>query len=82
MKPKPRTSHAARPIELVEVMNRSLLEYPLCIINGDGKKYTEWSTDVKLFPLAFNSQFTTTHELAQYEMINNQKPLKLLMFTP
>ena len=56
---------------LQEVMNRSLLEYPLCIINGDGKKYTEWSTDVKLFPLAFNSQFTTTHELAQYEMINN-----------
>ena len=38
MKIKPRTSHAPRPNELVEVMNRSLQEYPLFVINGDGKK--------------------------------------------
>ena len=45
---------------LVEGMNRSLQEYLRCIINGMIQKYTEWSADVKLFPLAYNSQITTT----------------------
>ena len=45
---------------LVEGMNRSLQEYLRCIINGNDTKYTEWSADVKLFPLAYNSQITTT----------------------
>ena len=60
IKHKPRTSHATWTNRLVEVMNRSLQEYLRCIINGNDTKYTEWSADVKLFPLAYNSQITTT----------------------
>ena len=30
-------------------------------------KYTEWSADVKLFPLAYNSQITTTLGMSPYE---------------
>ena len=56
MKHKPRTSHAPWTNGLVEGMNRSLQKYLRCIINGNDTKYTEWSTDVKLFSLAYNSQ--------------------------
>ena len=52
---EPRTSHAPWTIVLVEGMNRSLQEYLRCIINGNDKNYTEWSTDVKLFLLAYTS---------------------------
>ena len=50
-------------------MNRSLQEYLRCIINGNDTKYTEWSADVKLFPLAYNSQITTTLGMSPYEMV-------------
>ena len=53
-------NHAPWTNGLVEGMNRSLQEYLRCIINGNDTKYTEWSADVKLFPLAYNSQITTT----------------------
>ena len=45
---------------LVEGMNRSLQEYLRCIFNGNDIRYTEWPSDVKLFPLSNNSQITTT----------------------
>ena len=60
IKHKPRTSRAPWTNGLVEVMNRSLQEYLRCIVNGNDTRYTEWSTDVKLFPLSYNSQKTTT----------------------
>ena len=81
IKHKPRTSHAPWTNGLVEGMNRSLQEYLRCIINGNDTKYTEWSADVKLFPLAYNSQITTTLEMSPYEMVFNQKPRKPIMFT-
>ena len=81
IKHKPRTSHAPWTNGLVEGMNRSLQEYLRCIINGNDTKYTEWSTDVKLFPLAYNSQITTTLGMSPYEMVFNQKPRKPIMFT-
>ena len=81
IKHKPRTSHAPWTNGLVEGMNRSLQEYLRCIINGNDTKYTEWSADVKLFPLAYNSQITTTLGMSPYEMIFNQKPRKPIMFT-
>ena len=62
-------------------MNRSLQENLRCIINGNDTKYTEWSADVKLFPLAYNSQITTTLGMSPYEMVFNQKPRKPIMFT-
>ena len=62
-------------------MNRSLQEYLRCIINGNDTKYTEWSADVKLFPLAYNSQITTTLGMSPYEMVFDQKPRKPIMFT-
>ena len=62
-------------------MNRSLQEYLRCIINGNNTRYTEWSTDVKLFPLSYNSQITTTSGLSPYEKVFNQKPRKPIMFT-
>ena len=80
-KHKPRTSHAPWTIGLVEGMNRSRQEYLRCIINGNDTRYTEWSTDVKLFPLSYNSQITTTLGLSPYEMVFNQKPRKPIMFT-
>ena len=76
IKHKPRTSHAPWTNGLVERMNRSLQEYLRCILNGNDTKYTEWSTDVKLLPLAYNSQITTTLELSPYEMVFNQMPRK------
>ena len=81
IKHKPRTSHAPWTNGLVEGMNRSLQEYLRCIINGNDTKYTEWSADVKLFPLAYNSQITTTLGMSPYEMVFNQKPHKPIMFT-
>ena len=81
IKHKPRTSHAPWTNGLVEGMNRSLQEYLRCIINGNDTKYTEWSTDVKLFPLAYNSQRTTTLGMSAYEMVFNQKPRKPIVLT-
>ena len=62
-------------------MNRSLQEYLRSIINGNDTRYTEWSTDVKLFPSAYNSQNTTTPGMTPYKMVFNQKPEKPLVFT-
>ena len=63
-------------------MNRSLQEYVRCILKGNDTRYTEWSTDVKLFPLTYNSQVTTTLGLSPNEMVFNQKPRKPILFTP
>ena len=60
IKHKPRTSHAPWTNGLVEGMIRSIQEYLRCTINGNDTRYTEWSADVKLFPLSYNSQITTT----------------------
>ena len=81
IKHKPRTSHAPWTNGLVEGMNRSLQEYLRCIINGNDTRYTEWSTDVKLFPLSSNSQITTTLGMSPYKMVFNQKSRKPIMFT-
>ena len=81
IKHKPRTSHTPRTNGLVEGMNRSLQEYLRCIINGNDTRYTEWSTNVKLFPLSYNSQIMTTLGMSPYEMVFNQKPRKPIMFT-
>ena len=81
IKHKPSTSHAPWTNGLVEGINLSLQEYLRCIINGNDTRYTEWSTDVKLFPLSFNSQITTNFGLSPYEMFFNQKPRKLIIFT-
>ena len=62
-------------------MNRSLQEYLRCIINGNDTKYTEWSADVKLFPLANNSQIRTILGMSPFETIFNRKPRKPIMFT-
>ena len=62
-------------------MNRSLEEYLRCIINGNDTRYTEWSAVVKLFPLSYNSQITTTLRMSPSEMVFNQKPRKPIMFT-
>ena len=62
-------------------MNRSLREYLRCIINGKDTKDTEWSADLKLLPLAYNSQITTTLGMSPYEMVFNQQPHKPIMFT-
>ena len=59
----------------------TLTEYLRCIINGNDTRYTGWSADVKLFPLAYNSQITTTLGMSPYEMVFNQKPRKPIMFT-
>ena len=66
---------------LVESMKHSLQEYFRCIINGNEKKNTEWSTDVKLFPIAFNSQITTALGLSRYELVLKQKPRKPIILT-
>ena len=62
-------------------MNRLLQEYLRCIINGKDARYTEWSADVKLIPLSYNSQITTTLGMSPYEMVFNQKPRKPNLFT-
>ena len=64
-----------------EIITLCHLEYLRCIINGNDTQYTEWSADVKLFPLSYNSQITTTLGLSPYEMVFNQKPRKPIMFT-
>ena len=51
------------------------------IHDGNDTRYTEWSADVKLFPLSYNSQITTTLGMSPYEMVFNQKPRKSIMFT-
>ena len=56
IKHKPRTSHAPWTNGLVEGMNCSLQDYLVYlrfIINGNDTRYTEWSTDVKLFPISY-----------------------------
>ena len=73
---KPRTSHAPRTNGLVKGMNRSLQKNIRCIINGNNTRYTEWSTDVKLFPLSYSSQITRTLGMSPYEMVFNQKTTK------
>ena len=79
---KPRTSHAPWTNGLVQGMSRSLQEYLSCIIiNGNDTKYIEWSTDVKLFTLAYNSKIPTTLEISPYEMFFYQKPRKPIMLT-
>ena len=81
IKHKPRTSHAPWTNGLVEGTNRSLQEYLRCIINGNDTRYTEWSADVKLFLLSYNSQITTTLGMSPYKKVINQKPRKPIMFT-
>ena len=81
IKHKPRISHAPWTNRLVEGMNSSLQEYLRCIINGNDTRYTEWSSDVRLFPLSYNSKITTTLGLSPYAMVFNQKPRKPIMFT-
>ena len=81
IKHKPRTSHAPWTNGLVEGMNPSLEEYLRCIKNRNDTRYTEWSADEKLFPLAYNSQITTTLGMSPYEMVFNQKPRKPILFT-
>ena len=81
VKHKPRTSHANWTNGLVEGMNRSLPEYLSFIVNGNDTRNTDWPTYVKLFPLSYNSKFTTTLELSPCQMVFNQKPRKLIMFS-
>ena len=81
IKHKPRTSHAPLIKGLVEGMNRSLQEYFRCIIIGNDTRYTEWSTDVKLFVFSYNSQVTTTLDMPPYEMVIKQKSQKPTIFT-
>ena len=66
---------------LDEGMNCSLQEYFCCKTNGTDQKYTEWSTDVKLCPSAYNSQITTTCGLPPFGWVFNQKLGKTIMFT-
>ena len=82
IKHKPRTSHAPWTNSLVEGMNRSLQEYLRCIINGNDTRYTEWSVDVKLFPLSYYSQITTTLGMSPNEMVFNHKQRKCLQQMP
>ena len=49
-------------------------------MNENKKKYTEWSTVIKLFPLAYNSHITT-FKLSPYENVFNQKPRKPITFS-
>ena len=66
IKNKTRTSHAPWTNGLVEDMNRSFQKYLRCIINGYDIRHTEWSVVVKLFPLSYNSQITTTLGMSPY----------------
>ena len=68
IKHKPRTSHAPWTNGLVEGMNQFLQEYLRFIFNGNDTRYTQWSTDVKLF------------QLSPYETVLNQKPRKPIIF--
>ena len=62
-------------------MIRSLPEYLRCIINGNDTRYNEWSTDVKLLPLSYNSQITINLELSTYENFFKQKLRKPIRLT-
>ena len=81
IKHKPRTSHAPWTNGLDEGMNRSLQQHLGCIINENDTRYTEWSADVKLILLSYNSQITTTLGMSPYEMVFKQKPQKPITFT-
>ena len=50
-------------------------------MNGSYLRLIHWSTDLKLFPLSYNSQITTTLGMSPYEMVFNKKPRKPIMFT-
>ena len=50
-------------------MKCSLQEYIRCISNGNDTRYNEWSTDVQLFSLSYNSEITTTLGLSPYVMV-------------
>ena len=76
IKHKPLTSHAPWTNGVADGMNLSLQKYLRSIINGNDTRYTEWSTDVKLFPLSYNSPITTTLGMSPYEMVFNRKPRK------
>ena len=77
----PRTSHEPWKNGFVEGINRSLQEYLRCIIHLNDTRYTEWSSDVKLFPLSYNSHITTTLGKSPYEMLFSQQSRKTIMFT-
>ena len=64
---KPRKTHAPWTNRLVEGMNSSLQEYLRCINNGNDTLYTEWSAEVKFFPLSYKSQITTTLGMSPYQ---------------
>ena len=51
------------------------------MIKGDYEKYTDCSAGVKLFPLAYNFQITTTNRSSLYELGFYQKPRKPIMIT-
>ena len=53
-------------------MNTSWQEYLRCIIIGNDTRYAEWSADLKLFPLSYNSQITTTLGMSAYGKVFNQ----------
>ena len=80
-KHKQRTNRAPWTNGLVEGRNRSLQEYLSCFFNGNDPRYIEWSSDVKLIPLSYNSQITTTLGISPYEMVFNKKPRKPIIFT-
>ena len=50
-------------------MHRSLQEYPQFTINGNDRKHTECSENVKLFLLAYKSQIITTFGISPYENV-------------
>ena len=80
IKHQPRTSHAPWTNGLAQDKNHSLQKCLRCIKNENDTRYTEWSTDVKLFPLSYSSQITKTLGMSPYEMVFNQKPRKPFMF--
>ena len=87
IKHKPGKYHAPLTNGLVEGTNRSSQEYLRCVINGNDSKYTESSSDVKLFlysyysKLAYNSKITSILGISPYEMFFNQNSRKPTMFT-
>ena len=81
IKHKKGTFHAPWTNGLVEGRNRSLQEYLRYIINRNDTRYTEWSRDVQLFSLSYNSQNTTILGISSYELVFNRKPRKSIMFT-
>ena len=62
-KHEPKKSHAQWTNGLSGGMNRSLQEFFRSINNGNDKNHNDWSLDVNLFPLTYNSQIATTFGL-------------------